>query len=68
MRISRRALAAASLLLLTGITMSCASGDNMVGNNGAQVLVPGINLSASPAVIILDPNDPTRPAIRRPRS
>jgi hypothetical protein len=39
-------------------------GDNVVGNNGARVLEPGINLSAIPVTIILDPNDPN--ALRDP--
>jgi len=64
MHISRRAIAAASLTLLTGITMSCSSGDSVTGSNGSQVLEPGINLSAAPATIILDPNDPN--ALRDP--
>ncbi|MDH4046202.1 MAG: hypothetical protein OEW06_17280, partial [Gemmatimonadota bacterium] len=61
MPISRRALSAASLILLTGITLSCASGDSVTGNNGTRILVPGLNLSATPAVVILDPNDPNAP-------
>ena len=60
---SRRALAAASLILLTGITVSCDSGggDKMLGNGALAVLEPGVNLSATPATIILDPNDPNAP-------
>ena len=67
---SRRALAAASLILLTGITVSCESGggDKMLGNGALAVLEPGVNLSAIPATIILDPNDPTAPRIRSPTS
>ncbi len=63
MIISRRALAAASLILLTGITVSCESGggDKMLGNGALAVLEPGVNLSATPATIILDPNDPSAP-------
>lgn len=64
MRISRRALAAASLILLTGITVSCSSGgtDKVVGNSSLTAAPqPGINLSATPDTIILDPNDPNAP-------
>jgi hypothetical protein len=64
MHISRRVLAAASLILLTGITVSCDSGgaDKVLGNGSARaVLEPGINLSANPATIIIDPNDPNAP-------
>jgi hypothetical protein len=64
MRISRWALAAASLTLLTGIAVSCSSGgsDRMVGNSSLTAAPePGINLSAAPDTIILDPNDPNAP-------
>ena len=64
MRISRRALSAASLTFLTGIAVSCSSGgaDKVLGNSSAQaVLEPGVNLSANPATIIINPNDPNAP-------
>jgi len=62
MHASRRALTAASLVLLTGVALSCSSGaDNVMGNNGALVLEPGLNLLADPMVIILDPNDANAP-------
>jgi hypothetical protein len=59
---SRRAVATAALALLTGVALSCSSGaDNVMGNNGALVLEPGLNLLADPMVIILDPNDANAP-------
>jgi hypothetical protein len=59
---SRRALAAASLVLLTLVALSCSGGaDKVTGNNGALVLEPGLNLLADPVVIVLDPNDPNAP-------
>jgi hypothetical protein len=61
MRTPRYTLAATSLALLTGIAISCSSGDKMVGGNSVRVLQPGINLSATPDTIILDPNDPNAP-------
>jgi len=57
---SRRALAAAALTLLTGITASCAGGgtDNTEWNGTPRmVLQPGLNLAAVPDTIILNPND-----------
>jgi len=65
MRISQRALTAAALALLSAIAVSCdSSGPDNSGslNNGALlVLQPGLNLSAAPDTIILDPNNPAAP-------
>lgn len=65
MTISQRALTAASLILLAGISASC--GTDATGNgeewNGKRVVVlePGVNLAAEPGTIILNPNDLTAP-------
>jgi len=64
MRISQRALSAASLVLLTGIVVSCDSsgpGDEPLNGRALLVLQPGLNLSAAPDTIILDPNNPAAP-------
>jgi hypothetical protein len=60
----RRALAAASLVLLAGVATSCSS--DSTGNSewragAALVLEPGMNLSAEPSTIILYPNDSMAP-------
>lgn len=64
MQRSQRALSAAALTLLLGFAAAC-SGDS-TGNGDSHgslfaVLEPGINLSAAPATIILDPNDSLAP-------
>ncbi len=66
MRISRRALTAASLTLLSALVVSCDSSgptdsSGLSGNGSKLVLQPGLNLSAAPDTIILDPNNPTAP-------
>jgi len=60
----RRALAAASLVLLAGVATSCSSdgtGNSEWRGGAALVLEPGMNISAEPSTIILYPNDPTAP-------
>lgn len=66
-QLSKRALTAASLILLAGITASC--GESATDNsswNGSLFLVlePGVNLAAVPDTIFLNPNDPA--ALRDP--
>jgi hypothetical protein len=61
---SRRPLALTSLALLALVTASCDNGgpDKMLGSNSALFIPePGVNLSAVPDTIILDPNDPGAP-------
>ncbi len=64
MSISQRTLGAAGLALLAAITVSCSSdstGNGDLTGNRFAVLEPGINLSAVPDTIILDPNNPLAP-------
>jgi len=64
MRITRRALAASAVVLITAVSLSCAGGatDNTtMDGTGRLVLQPGLNLAAVPDTIILDPNDSTAP-------
>ena len=68
MFISRRALAGASLVLLSGIILSCNSGgtDSLSNNDGPLVVLePGANLSAVPAAIIIEPNGPRDPVTQK---
>jgi hypothetical protein len=64
MRLSRLALSGALLTLVIGFAASCS--DSSTGSNAWNaapqlVLEPGMNLSAVPDTIILDPNDSTAP-------
>lgn len=64
MPITRRPLALTSLALLAFVTASCDNGgaDTLLGSNSALfVPEPGVNLSAIPDTIILNPNDPAAP-------
>ena len=68
MFISRRVLAGASLVLLSGIVLSCAGGatDSTSTSDGPLVVVaPGVNLSATPASVIIDPNGPRDPVTQK---
>ncbi|HQR17738.1 MAG TPA: hypothetical protein PK948_05190 [Gemmatimonadales bacterium] len=64
MSISQRALGAAAFTLLLGFIASCSSdttGNGDMNGTARAVLEPGINLSAAPDTVILDPNDPLAP-------
>lgn len=64
MHLTHRASAAFALTLVTLAAVACDSGssDSTTGPNRlAVVLVPGVNLSAAPDTIILDPNNPLAP-------
>jgi len=64
MHLPRRGLTVASLVLLAGVVTSCSSdGTSNSEWSGAASLVlePGMNISAEPSTIILDPNDATAP-------
>lgn len=64
MRFPHRASTTAALALVALVAVSCengSSGSATGPDRFAVVLVPGVNLSAAPDTLILDPNDPAAP-------
>jgi hypothetical protein len=64
MRTLRLSRPLTSLALLAAFSLSCQGGgtDKVMGNGTQQAMLEaGVNLSAEPATIILDPNDPNAP-------
>lgn len=64
MHISQRTLGAAGLTMLIAFTVSCSgdsTGNGDLNGNTLFVLEPGVNLTAVPDTIILNPNDSLAP-------